>query len=198
MSRWTVYLRILHFHIYTLIWFWMSHICPFQLNIIYLCVFLISRTIAVCFWVKGNCAYAVTSLLSEALPSKRPINSPLQEHCYGNWGEGAKRLSTTEAAMLGMAHIDEWKPVIAMLVFDLISAVTTALIKKALQEGLDRLVLITLRQLVATVFLAPIAYFKERYRNVTSQRMRMIKVQSLDCNVILNFLPFLSFQEHKA
>ncbi|KAJ1257571.1 hypothetical protein BS78_10G006500 [Paspalum vaginatum] len=37
-----------------------------------------------------------------------------------------------------------------------------ALIKKALQEGLDRLVLITLRQLVATVFLAPIAYFKER------------------------------------
>jgi len=97
-----------------------------------------------------------------------------------------------------MLGIHDWKPVIAMLVFDLISAVTTTLIKKALQEGLDRLVLITLRQLVATVFLAPIAYFKERYRNVTSQRMRMIKVQSLDCNVILNFLPFLSFQEHKA
>jgi len=97
-----------------------------------------------------------------------------------------------------MLGIHDWKPVIAMLVFDLISAVTTTLIKKALQEGLDRLVLITLRQLVAIVFLALIAYFKERYRNVTSQRMRMIKVQSLDCNVILNFLPFLSFQEHKA
>ena len=97
-----------------------------------------------------------------------------------------------------MVGIHDWKPVIAMLVFDLISAVTTTLIKKALQEGLDRLVLITLRQLVAIVFLALIAYFKERYRNVTSQRMRMIKVQSLDCNVILNFLPFLSFQEHKA
>ncbi|PWZ07867.1 WAT1-related protein [Zea mays] len=65
--------------------------------------------------------------------------------------------------MSGMAaRIGEWKPVMAMLVFDLISAVTTALIKKALQEGLDRLVLITLRQLVATVFLAPIAYFRER------------------------------------
>jgi len=97
-----------------------------------------------------------------------------------------------------MLGIHDWKPVIAMLVFDLISAVTTTLIKKALQEGLDRLVLITLRQLVAIVFLALIAYFKERYRNVTSQRMRMIKVQSLDCNVILNFLLFLSFQEHKA
>jgi hypothetical protein len=80
----------------------------------------------------------------------------------------AKRLhSTLKAAMLGMARINEWKPVIAMLVFDLISAVTTALIKKALQEGLDRLVLITLRQLVATVFLAPIAYFRERYMHVT-------------------------------
>ena len=97
-----------------------------------------------------------------------------------------------------MLGIHDWKPVIAMLVFDLISAVTTTLIKKALQEGLDRLVLITLRQLVAIVFLALIAYFKERYRNVTSQRMWMIKVQSLDCNVILNFLLFLSFQEHKA
>nr|CAB3469206.1 unnamed protein product [Digitaria exilis] len=64
--------------------------------------------------------------------------------------------------MWGMARLDEWKPVIAMLVFDIISAVTTALLKKALQEGLDRLVLITLRQLVATIFLAPIAYFKER------------------------------------
>lgn len=50
----------------------------------------------------------------------------------------------------------------AMLVFNLISAVMTALVKKALQQGLNALVLITLRQLVATLFLAPIAYFKER------------------------------------
>jgi hypothetical protein len=72
--------------------------------------------------------------------------------------------------MWGMARIDEWKPVIAMLVFDLISAVTTALIKKALEEGLDRLVLITLRQLVATVFISPIAFFKERYINLIQRK----------------------------
>lgn len=59
--------------------------------------------------------------------------------------------------------VEEWRPVIGMLVFDLISAVMTALVKKALEQGLNRLVLVTLRQLVATVFLAPIAYFKERY-----------------------------------
>ncbi|TKW36748.1 hypothetical protein SEVIR_1G002900v4 [Setaria viridis] len=64
--------------------------------------------------------------------------------------------------MWGMAHLDEWRPVMAMLVFNLISAVMTALVKEALQQGLNSLVLITLRQLVATVFLAPIAYFKER------------------------------------
>ncbi|VAI41042.1 unnamed protein product [Triticum turgidum subsp. durum] len=56
----------------------------------------------------------------------------------------------------------EWKPVMGMLAFDLISAVMTALVKKALEQGLNRLVLVTLRQLVATIFLAPIAFFKER------------------------------------
>lgn len=60
-------------------------------------------------------------------------------------------------------YVDEWRPVMAMLLFNLISAVMTALVKEALQQGLNSLVLITLRQLVATVFLAPIAYFKERY-----------------------------------
>nr|XP_045083759.1 WAT1-related protein At4g01440 isoform X2 [Aegilops tauschii subsp. strangulata] len=49
-----------------------------------------------------------------------------------------------------------------MLAFDLISAVMTALVKKALEQGLNRLVLVTLRQLVATIFSAPIAFFKER------------------------------------
>ncbi|KAL6848423.1 hypothetical protein ACP4OV_021717 [Aristida adscensionis] len=64
--------------------------------------------------------------------------------------------------MWGMAKMDEWRPAMTMLVFNLSSAVMTALVKKALGEGLNMLVLITLRQLVATVFLAPIAYFKER------------------------------------
>ncbi|KAM0900918.1 hypothetical protein ACQ4PT_020309 [Festuca glaucescens] len=58
--------------------------------------------------------------------------------------------------------VEEWRPVMGMLAFDLISAVMTALVKKALEQGLDRLVLVMLRQLVATIFLAPIAYFKER------------------------------------
>lgn len=62
-----------------------------------------------------------------------------------------------------MLQAKECRTVMTMLVFDLISAVMTTLVKKALEQGLNRLVLITLRQLVATLFLSPIAYFKERY-----------------------------------
>ncbi|XP_037483089.1 WAT1-related protein At3g30340-like [Triticum dicoccoides] len=58
--------------------------------------------------------------------------------------------------------VQEWKPVMGMLAFDFISAVMTALVKKALEQGLNRLVLVKLRQLFATIFLAPIAFFKER------------------------------------
>jgi uncharacterized membrane protein len=59
--------------------------------------------------------------------------------------------------------MDEWRPVMAMLVFNLISAVMAGLVKMALQQGMDILVLVTLRQLVAIAFLSPIAYYKERY-----------------------------------
>ncbi|KAJ3672648.1 hypothetical protein LUZ60_007369 [Juncus effusus] len=57
---------------------------------------------------------------------------------------------------------EQLKPVFAMVVFDVLFAIMVGLIKKALDEGMNMLVIITLRQLVATVFLAPIAYFKER------------------------------------
>uniref|UniRef100_A0A0D9VB38 EamA domain-containing protein n=1 Tax=Leersia perrieri TaxID=77586 RepID=A0A0D9VB38_9ORYZ len=74
------------------------------------------------------------------------------------WGK-SKEASATALVAKGAEGL---RTVMAMLVFDLISAVMTALVKKALEQGLNRLVLITLRQLVATLFLGPIAYFKER------------------------------------
>jgi uncharacterized membrane protein len=95
--------------------------------------------------------------------------------------------------------MDEWKPVMAMLVFNLISAVLTALVKKALEQGLNALVLITLRQLVATLFLAPIAYFKERYvwySPTDAATTRMYANNVLFLAVFSFFFNFL--QEHKA
>ncbi|KAL5199866.1 hypothetical protein ABZP36_021069 [Zizania latifolia] len=61
-----------------------------------------------------------------------------------------------------MGWLELLKPVVAMLVFDALFAVMTAMVKKALADGLNHVVLIALRQFVAAVLLAPIAYFKER------------------------------------
>ncbi|XP_074589544.1 WAT1-related protein At3g30340-like [Curcuma longa] len=54
------------------------------------------------------------------------------------------------------------RPVLVMLAIDAAFAVMNIMIKKALDAGTNKLVLITLRQLVAAIVLAPIAYFRER------------------------------------
>ncbi|WOL18976.1 WAT1-related protein [Canna indica] len=56
----------------------------------------------------------------------------------------------------------QWKPLVIMLAIDAAYAAMNIMIKKALDGGTNRLVLITLRQLIAALFLAPIAYFRER------------------------------------
>uniref|UniRef100_A0A0D9WKX6 WAT1-related protein n=1 Tax=Leersia perrieri TaxID=77586 RepID=A0A0D9WKX6_9ORYZ len=58
--------------------------------------------------------------------------------------------------------MEQWMPTVSMVATNVVIAIMTALIKQALNQGMNRLVLITFRQLVATVFLGPIAYFKER------------------------------------
>ncbi|RWW04376.1 hypothetical protein GW17_00032404 [Ensete ventricosum] len=61
-----------------------------------------------------------------------------------------------------MGVCKEWRPAATMLAVDVVLAATNTMIKKAIDEGLNRLVFITLRQLVATLFMAPVAYFHER------------------------------------
>ena len=57
----------------------------------------------------------------------------------------------------------EWRSVFAMLAVDVMLAVMNTMVKKVMEEGMNKLILITLRQLIATLFMAPIAYFHERY-----------------------------------
>ncbi|KAF0911704.1 hypothetical protein E2562_011704 [Oryza meyeriana var. granulata] len=59
-------------------------------------------------------------------------------------------------------YMEQWMPTVSMVATNVVIAIMTALIKQALNQGMNRLVLITFRQMVATVFLGPIAYFKER------------------------------------
>lgn len=49
-----------------------------------------------------------------------------------------------------------------MLTVNVAFAAMNTMIKKAIDEGMNRLVLITYRQLVATLFMAPVAYITER------------------------------------
>ncbi|VAI41191.1 unnamed protein product [Triticum turgidum subsp. durum] len=56
----------------------------------------------------------------------------------------------------------DWKPIVTMLAVVTVFAVMNTLTKMAFNEGMHTTVLIVLRQLTATLFLAPIAYFKER------------------------------------
>uniref|UniRef100_A0A0D9WKW4 WAT1-related protein n=1 Tax=Leersia perrieri TaxID=77586 RepID=A0A0D9WKW4_9ORYZ len=53
-------------------------------------------------------------------------------------------------------------PVVAMLALNVVAAVLVSLVKVAMDGGLNPLVLVTLQQLTAAMFLGPIAYFKER------------------------------------
>lgn len=58
-------------------------------------------------------------------------------------------------------------------------AVVNILLEKVLNEGMNPLVLITYRQLISILFIAPIAYFRERY-NVESFYHFLAKCNSHD------------------
>ncbi|XP_057498078.1 WAT1-related protein At3g30340-like [Actinidia eriantha] len=57
---------------------------------------------------------------------------------------------------------EQWKPFIAMVAVDFALAVVNILLKKVLNEGLSHLLIITYRQSISAIFLAPVAYFWER------------------------------------
>lgn len=56
----------------------------------------------------------------------------------------------------------EWKPVVIMLAVSFALAVVNLFLKKVLDEGMNQLIIVTYRQSIAAIFLAPIAYFWER------------------------------------
>lgn len=62
-----------------------------------------------------------------------------------------------------MGCVEMWKPVSLMVSVELSLAVVNVLMKKALIGGMDRLVIVVYRQSIATVFLIPFAFFRERY-----------------------------------
>lgn len=58
---------------------------------------------------------------------------------------------------------EQWKYVFAMVVINFAFGLVNLLLKKALDKGLNHLIIVTYRQAISAIFLAPIAYFWERY-----------------------------------
>lgn len=56
----------------------------------------------------------------------------------------------------------KWYPVLVMIAIQFVFATINVLLKKVIDEGLNHLVFITYRLTVATIFLAPVAFFFER------------------------------------
>ncbi|MQL87352.1 hypothetical protein Taro_019885, partial [Colocasia esculenta] len=61
-----------------------------------------------------------------------------------------------------MKWFEEWRPAAAMVAANVAFGLMNTLIKKAIDEGMSCLAVITLRQFVATIFITPIAYYRER------------------------------------
>ncbi|KAL5070799.1 hypothetical protein RYX36_021686, partial [Vicia faba] len=57
---------------------------------------------------------------------------------------------------------EQWKPVLVMIIVNLALSVVNVLLKKILNEGMDHLTILTYRQAIASIFLAPIACIFER------------------------------------
>uniref|UniRef100_A0A0R0ISB1 WAT1-related protein n=2 Tax=Glycine max TaxID=3847 RepID=A0A0R0ISB1_SOYBN len=76
--------------------------------------------------------------------------------------EGGPTQPQKQNCIAEMKNCDEWKPFLVMIAIDFSLTMVNILLKKVLQEGMNHLVFITYRLSVATIFLAPIGYFKER------------------------------------
>lgn len=60
----------------------------------------------------------------------------------------------------------QWKHVVALVAINFAFGLVNLLLKKVLDKGLNHLVIVTYRQAISATFLAPIAYFWERYARV--------------------------------
>ncbi|KAM3196675.1 hypothetical protein ACQJBY_072401 [Aegilops geniculata] len=92
--------------------------------------------------------------------------------------------------------VEQWMPTAAMVATNVVIAVMTALLKQALNQGMNRLVLITFRQMLATVFLGPIAYFKERKTRpkITAEIFAYLFLSGILGPVLLQYTLFVGLE----
>ncbi|CAJ1932990.1 unnamed protein product [Sphenostylis stenocarpa] len=72
-----------------------------------------------------------------------------------------------------------WKPVMVMSIVNLALAFVNIFLKKVLNQGLDYFTILTYRQAISAIFLAPIACFYERQRKVEGHVICLLFVSAL-------------------
>ncbi|XP_027189190.1 WAT1-related protein At3g30340-like isoform X2 [Cicer arietinum] len=94
-----------------------------------------------------------------------------------------------------LLHFNEmWKPVLVMIIVNLAMAFVNVFMKKVINEGMDHLTILTYRQAISAIFLAPIAFFYERV--TLSQYLFLVGLEytsaTLSC-AFLNTVPVFTF-----
>jgi hypothetical protein len=107
------------------------------------------------------------------MPADANFQDLISHHPYKNHGITKNKwhqiIKADRPRMWSAGCMEQWMPTAVMVATNIVIAVMTALLKQALNQGMNRLVLITFRQMLATVFLGPIAYFKERYHHYSQK-----------------------------
>ncbi|XP_061357220.1 WAT1-related protein At3g30340-like [Gastrolobium bilobum] len=81
-----------------------------------------------------------------------------------------------------------WKPVLVMILVNLALAFVNIFLKKVLNEGMDYLTILTYRQAISAIFLAPIAFFYERKSKLEGQIICLLFISALVGVTLTQFL----------
>lgn len=72
--------------------------------------------------------------------------------------------------MKGVRVIEEWSPVIVMVISNVAMGSVNALVKKALDVGVNHMVIGAYRMAISAFILAPFAYILDRFETFMKQR----------------------------
>ncbi|XP_020216373.1 WAT1-related protein At3g30340 [Cajanus cajan] len=91
-----------------------------------------------------------------------------------------------------------WKPVLVMIIVNLALAFVNIFLKKVLNEGLDYLTILTYRQAISAIFLAPIACFYERKRKLEGHIICLLFLSALVGVTLTQYLYLIGLEYTSA
>ncbi|KAK2453773.1 WAT1-related protein [Trifolium repens] len=91
-----------------------------------------------------------------------------------------------------------WKPVLVMIIVNLALAFVNVFLKKVLSEGMDHLTILTYRQAISAIFLAPIACFFERESKINGHIICLLFFSALVGATLTQYLYLVGLEYTSA